>query len=478
MAVTRAGEVYAWGEGGCGQLGIGRVTVQDRPVQVMACDPDDGSPFEEVACGLAHVLARSANGNVWVWGLNVKGQLGLGDTTSRFTPTLLEEQDLSQSTDHAAKAKAATEIGSASGVAFRQLGGARERAPVPSLGTAGGGKEQDGESKRAPLGKRPQTPLDIEAASQVKAAEHVSPAAYLAASNSLDQSLAGLALEELPPAVQTSVAVPAPEAVWGPPTPRLRAVSISAGKHHSAAVTPDGQLYTWGSAEGGRLGHPDRTYTVFNGDIETTLMVNTTYPKRVQALADRRATAVQCSGDATAVVVAAEFERMHPINGYTSGNTTVSFYGVGLSSIASAGGVALTPGTPIPGVMVRFTRHQRDPSVHEDEDEEDASLDSEYLRELEELVAYAPAFAPAADSDAALQCKTPAFPSPCDVEVQLIVDDSLLIRGSTVYSFYGTVPLAGKQGVMRSAVVATALPDEVGVHVQIRRSFTASHPSW
>ena len=160
MAVTRAGEVYSWGEGGCGQLGIGRVTVQDRPVQVMACDPDDGSPFEEVACGLAHVLARSANGNVWVWGLNVKGQLGLGDTTSRFTPTLLEEQDLSQSTDHAAKAKAATEIGSASGVAFRQLGGARERAPVPSLGTAGGGKEQDGESKRAPLGKRPQTPLD------------------------------------------------------------------------------------------------------------------------------------------------------------------------------------------------------------------------------------------------------------------------------------------------------------------------------
>ena len=82
------------------------------------------------------------------------------------------------------------------------------------------------------------------------------------------------------------------------------------------------------------------------------------------------------------------------------------------------------------------------------------------------------------DSDAALQCKTPAFPSPCDVEVQLIVDDSLLIRGSTVYSFYGTVPLAGKQGVMRSVVVATALPDEVGVHVQIRRSFTASHPSW
>lgn len=33
-------------------------------------------------------------------------------------------------------------------------------------------------------------------------------------------------------------------------------VSLSAAKFHSAAVTEDGQLYTWGFGRGGRLGHP------------------------------------------------------------------------------------------------------------------------------------------------------------------------------------------------------------------------------
>lgn len=387
VALTAAGAIMAWGEGGCGQLGIGRVTKTDIPALVMESDPADGSTFVQAACGYAHTLVRSRSGNVWVWGLNVKGQLGLGDTTSRYTPELLQEQDLAQSKDHRRTLAEAGRIGSASDVRFRQFG------PARVLG--GGVSKSDGNPNSPPTGgdagasalARPRTPLDVAAAEEAGNAERVSAASYLAASVRMNHSIATLKPEEVPPTIQSSVTVPPPMAQWGPSTRRLTAVSIAAGPFHSAAVTPGGEVFTWGSAEGGRLGHADRNFAVMNGDIETTLLINATYPKRVLGLAERRATVVACSKDATAVVVEPELERMHPLNGYTSGNTTVNLYGVGLAGLARPGEAKADPGSAIPGVYIRFTRHKRDPSVHEDEDEEDdASLDSAYLRELEELV--------------------------------------------------------------------------------------------
>ena len=47
----------------------------------------DGSPFVDVACGWAHSVALSRSGAVFAWGLNCKGQLGVGDTKARAYPT-------------------------------------------------------------------------------------------------------------------------------------------------------------------------------------------------------------------------------------------------------------------------------------------------------------------------------------------------------------------------------------------------------
>lgn len=84
--VTRAGELWAFGEGSLGQLGIGRTTRAPIPAVVMTACPATGEPFVEVAAGWAHTLARTASGSVFAWGFNALGSLGLGDHRTRFAP--------------------------------------------------------------------------------------------------------------------------------------------------------------------------------------------------------------------------------------------------------------------------------------------------------------------------------------------------------------------------------------------------------
>ena len=86
VVVTRAGEVWAFGEGSAGQIGVGRVTKAPVPTVVMTACPATGEPFVEVAAGWAHALARTKGGGVFSWGFNAMGSLGLGDHRTRFFP--------------------------------------------------------------------------------------------------------------------------------------------------------------------------------------------------------------------------------------------------------------------------------------------------------------------------------------------------------------------------------------------------------
>ena len=76
LALRSDGTVWAWGNGGWGQLGQGRYAASNRPIQVAGL-----TGVVAIAAGSLHSLALKADGSVWAWGFNYYGQAS--DGTSR-----------------------------------------------------------------------------------------------------------------------------------------------------------------------------------------------------------------------------------------------------------------------------------------------------------------------------------------------------------------------------------------------------------
>ncbi|XP_027747969.1 probable E3 ubiquitin-protein ligase HERC3 [Empidonax traillii] len=88
MALSRGGELFTWGQNTHGQLGLGSQTTfipQARLVERLR-----GVPLAQIAAGGAHSTTVSLSGAVYSWGKNNFGQLGLGDTEDRDCPSYVE----------------------------------------------------------------------------------------------------------------------------------------------------------------------------------------------------------------------------------------------------------------------------------------------------------------------------------------------------------------------------------------------------
>jgi len=86
------GEVWSWGGRLAGRLALGYPTTADQPIpkqitgipaiqDIAVARGDDG------ANNGTHVLLLGADGTLWAFGRNSRGQLGQGNTTGRNTPT-------------------------------------------------------------------------------------------------------------------------------------------------------------------------------------------------------------------------------------------------------------------------------------------------------------------------------------------------------------------------------------------------------
>lgn len=85
-AIDTVGQLWCWGSGLFGERGSGDAAAGrpvNRPEAVTSSDADFASrTFEEIAAGSQHYCARDGSGDVWCWGANTDGQVGvIGDTT-------------------------------------------------------------------------------------------------------------------------------------------------------------------------------------------------------------------------------------------------------------------------------------------------------------------------------------------------------------------------------------------------------------
>ncbi|NXO89113.1 HERC5 ligase, partial [Certhia brachydactyla] len=84
-SVYEGGELFTWGENIHGQLGVGSQTMLTPKPQLV--ERLKGIPLAQIAAGGVHSTAVSLSGAVYSWGKNSFGQLGLGDTKDRDYPT-------------------------------------------------------------------------------------------------------------------------------------------------------------------------------------------------------------------------------------------------------------------------------------------------------------------------------------------------------------------------------------------------------
>lgn len=99
LAVSTIGQLWTWGQNIDGQLGVGDVAARSLPIQVGGL-----SDWSKVYASNGISFAIKTDGTLWAWGYNGEGELGLGDIVSRSSPTrvgaLTDWQTVSVSLEH------------------------------------------------------------------------------------------------------------------------------------------------------------------------------------------------------------------------------------------------------------------------------------------------------------------------------------------------------------------------------------------
>ena len=231
-AVTKDGDLYMWGDNYYGQLGVYSNVDSNIPIKVNNSSstlPEKSVKY--VALGGVHSAAITKGGSLYMWGCNGNGRLGDGTTTDRYTPVKIMDN-----------------------VASVNLGGYHSAAITKngSLYTWGYneyGQLGDGTSshKTKPV-KIMDNIVSVSLGGNHSAAITKDGSLYMWGYNYRGQLGDGTTTNRYTPVkIMDNVA------------------SVSLRFNHSAAVTKDGSLYMWGDNTYGSLGDgttTDRTSPV------------------------------------------------------------------------------------------------------------------------------------------------------------------------------------------------------------------------
>ncbi len=288
-ALLANGTVYAWGQGGDGELGDGgTVDSFTVPVQVrfpagvkIAFLPVDVMPYDSA-------FAVDTTGHVWGWGLNQGGEFCNGSATGYTAPVKLPLAHvtlLAGAADHATYDSAGTlyscgsnsfgELGngttkgSKKPVKVTGLGGTTVTALVASFGDTGAllangayydwGENNNGQVGNGAAGTNADVPVRVALPGRVAQASQggsvsangqtlvmlASGALYAWGSNTTYQLGDG-----------TDTNRPAPEQIFPPAGVTYQ--TLATGGNTSYAITTGGAVYAWGSSIVGQVGDGTR----------------------------------------------------------------------------------------------------------------------------------------------------------------------------------------------------------------------------
>jgi len=211
--------------------------------------------FVATGCSSAHVIALGTNGEVFSWGRNDAGQLGLGDNTTRHTPERVSALE-GQGVHAAATGKAHT--------LFLTRGGGVLACGLGKQGACGPSalKKEAGPTPVAvPFGTQeaPHKVAAIAAGTNFNLA--IDDAGDVWAWGWSEFGVIGNGTDHEYNASEGAVKL-AYEARAAPERVRrlggLGCVHIACGQQHCAAIGGDGTVFTWGAGGYGRLGHRDQ----------------------------------------------------------------------------------------------------------------------------------------------------------------------------------------------------------------------------
>lgn len=116
LCITNDSRLWGWGENKLGQLGLGKTQIVEKPTHIEILDLPGNQegcnkadtllngnmerPYTSkslspcyISAGFAHTAVVTEEGFLVTFGLNIYGQLGLGNTTSTFEPRLIEKDE-------------------------------------------------------------------------------------------------------------------------------------------------------------------------------------------------------------------------------------------------------------------------------------------------------------------------------------------------------------------------------------------------
>jgi len=241
--VMEKGDLWSFGEGESGELGLGTATDQLLPASVgVADDLFDGETVVMVAAGTGHTACVTAKGTLWTWGNGQYGRLGHGDREPRQRPVRLGKEMYGGSP------------------AVMVACGARHTLVLTGVGLLSCGFGDDGQLGHGDKAER--LVLTLVTAEGFRGAQIVMVAA--GATHSVALGAEGRVWTwgsgrhgQLGHSNEGNRLVPkllAGEALGG-----SAAVLVSAGWGHTVAVTLEGELWVWGCGGEGQLGLGDQT---------------------------------------------------------------------------------------------------------------------------------------------------------------------------------------------------------------------------